>query len=540
MESAVLLIYPSYEVFTILIADFVAVVKKKRENVDSACFASRNNVLISHTGFTHYILGEGNSSVRMGKANMNQHLLFHKLPTQLFSPLAAPGAAFYSEALLVLFVETQRHQEPLSRELALGLVIDVLVEQNAFEMTADLGEEIFSDEEDAIRRRAGAVLRYLTHCRWLHEVIQNDFTIVYTLPDYAFRLLAIFHEIAHDTRLPLQGLICAIHDLLQAALRDGNAHIRIPQAHRETMRLLNGLKELQHNIGVHIETVLRQLSPHDVLEHTFGSYLREVTRRTYHELRTTDHVSRFRPNINAALAIMYTHTYLSSVEKENASTTQTQSLSEQIQDIQAHFNTLDNLLNAIDARHRQFFDVAIRSVESKLTADSTTSGHLRTILTALLDTQKSGTGADQMGDSFQEQLVESLVNLHELSLVDDKSLMSPRRPREPFTSESEESNPLTDEEIEAAREVVLGQMLRSISREQVRAYAHKLLRDREERRADDFPLAGPDDLPMLIYLRAYGNGSLGYIVEELPDADKVQGNEIEFRNFLIRCAAETP
>ena len=67
------------------------------------------------------------------------------------------------------------------------LVIDVLVEQNAFDMTADLGEEIFSDEEDAIRRRAGAVLRYLTHCRWLHEVIQNDFTIVYTLPDYAFR-----------------------------------------------------------------------------------------------------------------------------------------------------------------------------------------------------------------------------------------------------------------------------------------------------------------------------------------------------------------
>lgn len=45
MESTVLLIYPSYEVFAILIADFVAVVKKKRENVDSACFASRNNVL---------------------------------------------------------------------------------------------------------------------------------------------------------------------------------------------------------------------------------------------------------------------------------------------------------------------------------------------------------------------------------------------------------------------------------------------------------------------------------------------------------------
>lgn len=471
---------------------------------------------------------------------MSQHALFQRLPSLLFSPLAAPGAAFYSEVLLVLFIETQRHQEPLSRELVLGLVMDVLEEQNAYDVTASLGEEISSEEEDVSRRRAGAVLRYLARCRWLHEEIQKDFTIVYTLPDYAFRLLAILHEIAHDTKPPLQGLICTIHDLLQAALREGNAHIRIPQAHRETMRLLNGLKELQHNIGVHIETVLRQVSPHDVLEQTFGSYLREATRRTYHELRTTDHVSRFRPNIHAALAMLDTHDYLSSIGQEDTSSTQTRSFSDQIQDIQNYFDTLDNLLNVIDARHRQFFDVAIRSIENKLTADSTTSGHLQTILACLLENQKkSEVCTDDVTVSSQERLIDSLVHLYELSFIDDKSLMSPRHPREPFVSEPEEITQLTDEEIEAAREAVLAQMLRSISREQVRTYAQKLLRDCDERRADDFPLTGPDDLSMLIYLRAYGNGSLGYIVEELPDPDKVRGNEIEFRDFLIRRVVDT-
>ncbi len=45
---------------------------------------------------------------------MKRYDLFVKVPSSLFSPLAAQGAALYSEALLVLFEETQRHQEPLS------------------------------------------------------------------------------------------------------------------------------------------------------------------------------------------------------------------------------------------------------------------------------------------------------------------------------------------------------------------------------------------------------------------------------------------
>ena len=301
---------------------------------------------------------------------MNHQLLFRRLPLQLFFPLAAPGAAFYSEVLLLVFIETQRHQEPLSRGIVMSLIMDVLEEQDAFEVTAELGDEVISSDEDIYQRRASAVLRYLLRCQWLHEEIQKDFTIVYTLPDYAFRILAILHEIAHDTRPPLQGLICAIHDLLQNALSGGNEGIRIPQAHRETMRLLNGLKELQHNIGTHIEEILHQVNPRDVLEQTFGTYLRDVTRRTYHELRTTDHVSRFRPGITMALAYLGTDEHLTKIEqsaKATSTNVDVQELLEQIQAIQTHFDTLDTLLYTIDTRHRQFFDIAIRSIENKFT-----------------------------------------------------------------------------------------------------------------------------------------------------------------------------
>jgi hypothetical protein len=52
-------------------------------------------------------------------------------------------------------------------------------------------------------------------------------------------------------------MIYGIHDLLQMALKDGDEHIRIPQAHRQMQRLMNGLKELQHNIGAHIDNLDR-------------------------------------------------------------------------------------------------------------------------------------------------------------------------------------------------------------------------------------------------------------------------------------------
>ena len=82
------------------------------------------------------------------------------------------------------------------------------------------------------------------------------------MPDYAFRLLNVFNEIASDEPLALQGLIFSIYSLLQTSVREGNAHVSLPEAHRQTANLMSGLKELQHNIGVHIEQVLRQVPSH--------------------------------------------------------------------------------------------------------------------------------------------------------------------------------------------------------------------------------------------------------------------------------------
>lgn len=460
--------------------------------------------------------------------------LFAIIPVALFRPLSSAGAPIYAAVLLVIFAETRRHQQPLSRDLAVSLVHEVLAEaQGAIEATGDAEDEpLATPDADPLVARASAVLRYLARCGWLRSETQSDFSQVYTLPDYAFRLLSVFHDIASDEPLPLQGLIFSIYSLLQTSVREGNAHISLPEAYRQTASLMSGLKELQHNIGVHIEQVLRQLQARDVLEQVFTLYRGEIVDKAYHQLRTTDHVSRFRPGVLEALVqlsgepqvlhmaqSLRTSGFAPSVEAAVLR------LLTQIREIRDQFEQLDRLLQAIDDRHSQFVDSAVRTVELQLTASSTTSGQLHTILAQIL-----GAGAESLDAEGT-----GLIDLFALELIDAESLAAPGRTASPFVPAAPDVVPPTSAAIAAAQARTLAQLNRSVSRERVRRYAAQLLADHPEVQIGTLPLGGPENLPLLIYLRQYGDGALGYTVAEL-DGTWIERDGVGFRDFVIRKA----
>lgn len=461
--------------------------------------------------------------------------LFQVVPTDLFNPLAAPGAAVYVEALLRLFAETKRHQQPLSRDLAMNLVAELLLDPDALKITADADDETANDEADVIQSRAAAILRYLSRCGWLRVETQSDFTQAYILPDYSFRLLETLNQIAANEPPPLQGLICAIHDLLQAAVKDGSAHIRLPEAHRQTSYLLNALKELQHNIGRHIEQALRQLQARDVLEQFFTTYRREIVDKAYHQLRTTDHVSRFRPGVIDALKLLGREDQIEEIAERLRASGEAGSIEaaanralDQLRDIRENFEALDRLLQAIDLRHGQFVDSAVRTVELQLTASSTTSGQLHAVLTHLINTEK-GAANRPLPDAY-----DPLVNLFELTLPGQESLAPPTRAAVPFVPEESAATSLSPDELEEARERTMQQLNRAIGHERVRRYAFELLRDREEMRGNEIHFDGPEDLALLIYLRYYGDGSLGYEVEETVEEDWIERDGVGFRDFVLK------
>ena len=326
--------------------------------------------------------------------------LFSSIPHTLFNPLASPGALVYADVLLTLFSAAQRNHLPLSRELAQAIVCECLVQPEAISLTEDAESEAAEaapeNDDDPASSRASAILRYLSRSGWLRSEMQSDFSLTYIFPDYAFRILRIFQEIADDEPPPLRGLICAIHDLLQASLREGNADVRLPEAHRQTMHLINGLKELQNNIGLHIEKVLQQHRTSDVLEQVFSTYRSEVVDRVYHQLRTTDHVSRYRPGVIAAVnelerteQIGHAARRLFERGEEPGIEDASAKLLERIREIRTQFEALDRILQAIDTRHSQFVDSAVRNIELQLAASTTTSGQLHSVLGYLLSENQS-------------------------------------------------------------------------------------------------------------------------------------------------------
>lgn len=68
--------------------------------------------------------------------------LFKVIPPNLLRPLASPGAPVYARALFVLLAETRRHQQPLSRDLALSLVSEILYDPEALTVASEIEDEV--------------------------------------------------------------------------------------------------------------------------------------------------------------------------------------------------------------------------------------------------------------------------------------------------------------------------------------------------------------------------------------------------------------
>lgn len=461
--------------------------------------------------------------------------LFYTLPAALFRPLASPGAEIYARILLALFAESSQRHYPLSRELALDVTIACLPDAQALTLTDDARdpESVASDlpGSDAVTLQAGAILRYLERCGWLQGETQSDFTQTFIFPSYAFRLLRVLSELAADEPLQLAGLISSVHDLLNAAVSAGDLAVRGPQAARQTEQLVLGLQELHHNIGRHINHILEALSTHEVLETLFSTYRSEIVDRAYHALRTTAHVARYRQGILAAADQLIGSKALDDAarqlrERGEADTPEQAShrLQAQLATIRNYFESLDDRLRSIDQRHSQFVNAAVRAVELRLAAQTTTSGQLDLILRGLL----SERGQKAL------PLVEPLVQAYRLELPDNGSLAAPMRAGQPFEPEPEEAPRLADAERAAALDETLRQLNRAVSRTKIQRLAREWL----HRRASEMPLAGPDELPVLIYLRAYGDGSLGYRAEELETW--VTRGEIAFRDFRLLPVETVP
>jgi hypothetical protein len=414
-------------------------------------------------------------------------------------------------------------------------VIDDVLPMNgeSESLLSEVDDLAADDGEDGPDGRAAAILRYFVRCGWVRQETQADFSVSLILPEPAFRLAVLLHDLQQGSagRTPLAGLICSIHDLLLAALEDGNAHLRLPTAWRQSQDLLVGLRELQHNIGIHLERVVQEARTADVLDHLFGDYRRQVVDPAYHQLRTTDHIARFRLRMLTALdrlaqddVLLQAASRLRSTGMADSVESAMTELSQQVDDVRAIMEGLDRTLRTIDDRHRLFVESAVRRIEMHLHATSTVSGRLNALIESWL------TAADPTADD----LVAEAAALFEMALPDAQSLAPPTRAPQPFVPEPVSVTVLDERQRQEALAKTQQQLRKAIGRRRIQEFVESVLGERTAMRASEIPDLEPELLPLLIYTRRYGDGSLGYEVEELAERPWIMRDEVGFHDFVIR------
>ncbi len=147
---------------------------------------------------------------------------------------------------------------------------------------------------------------------------------------------------------------------------------------------------------------------------------------------------------------------------------------------------------------------------------------------------ETGPSAAPLPDAY-----DPLTALFELELLAPELLTAPSRAAQPFVPEVAPAQVLTPAAIADAQTRTLQQMQRAISRERVRRFALELLGARDSIQGAELAVAGPDELALLIYLRTYGDGSLGYTVTEVADGPWIERAGIGFRDFVLRRGGGT-
>ena len=482
---------------------------------------------------------------------------FDILPAQLFNLLGSQAGELqphYVAILLRIYGMAEFNRFGLTREMVLAEIVDYLNSEGAagVDALARAAQEETPDEDgdgatpapsgDA-QEHASWILRRLVASGWLEREQQADYTELIILPDYAFTLLEAFRTIQEQKPREYTGQLYAAHQLLTHQGEGFSPALALTQAYENVRQVVRGLNELNQNIRRYTERVTRPCPPHaggsggvaELLRLQYDDYAQALG-PTYHALKTSDHVSRYRRDIVAHLQEwQLDSTWLDGAAAE-LSTQGRLSPAQAAGEIN-HFmrfivnqlESLDPLLGEIDRRHAQYLRTSLRQIRYQLVgADGGFKDRLALLARGLADLQTAGEGfqPDEM-PAFQAAPVRE---------PDANSLYTPPRYRAPFAPQPVIAAVLDPSDVLALRAVTLQEMGLAITPARIQRFVGQFFNGHRILHVQDLPpdaFEGEEGLSWLIYTIAYGNHpEVNYGLEPLP-GEPVTLGLVQVRPFQL-------
>lgn len=459
--------------------------------------------------------------------------LFDIIPDKFFSILSSSKKEIYSDCLFILYSDLKSNTSfGVDREIVVQTLTDY------FEGLGD--KNIFDDEDESVkssREEANFIIRKFSECGWIDLETTTNYRQILNFTDYSIAILETMEKLIKNEKLEYQGYVYTIYSILYNS-QNSQYNVMLEQAYDNTGRLMNGLKSLNSNIKKYIEKITQQKSPEEIMKLHFEGYAQDITDKGYHRLKTSDNVSRFRPQIIERLEdIKKDREYIKAACNQSVEMEKHASFEEayedilgKINDIIYAFENMDAIINEIDRKNSQYIRVSLARVKYLLNTSRDLGGQITDILKYVVSVIGDN-GLDIKEDSIDE--IESLFSFFPQSYVDEKSLYTVSEAKPEFKPQGidMEGSLSSREREEKIREIKERNRLR-MSRENIDRFVLELLKGRKAMNASSIPLEDVKDYLRIIYILVYSKSRLvHYRIRRLNQ--KVSINGYSFGDFEI-------
>ncbi|TKI56793.1 hypothetical protein E8L90_15670 [Brevibacillus antibioticus] len=460
--------------------------------------------------------------------------LFDQIPQRLFSVLASPGKIVFSETLFIIY-RLFRRIRFIPREVVVQEIIDYLSKNlSVDELVTDLGEDVHGDD----RLTAQALLRRLREDEWIDFETLPDYQEYITLRPYAEQILEVLESIRLKERTQYAGYIYSTHAALNAEDSYEQGLIALNEAYNRTSKLMRGLTSLLHNIRHYTEKLISTRTTKEILEGHFDSYKEEILDQEYHQLRTSDHVSKYRPQIletierwaNDTSWINDITTDLSlsqEVSKEEAF----DFVMERLEFIRSSYFEMDTLLNDIDRRNAQYAKASLERVRYRLNSSEDAVSKLKSTLNSISEKIVAG----ELNATIEDSIFQTNFKLYPVQTLETSSIYKPREYRKLHESAEIFNDEPNIEDLENAQKRAQQRFSKMMTYKKVEAWIANNMGDINEARASNLRITTTDDLVHLVHLAAWGKSKyLGVIVDYIDEDFITPTGEFMFKNISIK------
>lgn len=443
---------------------------------------------------------------------------FDILPLNLFNLFITQGYVtlqrHYMAILLRLYALAEFNRFGLTRENVIAEIMDYLRDAHAEEeIKVEMANQT-TGEPDSVSTAnpkpeqdyASFLIRRLEETGWIEREQHTDYSETITLPDYAFTLLEAFRKIQEQKPHDFPGQLYAAHQLITAAdtNKDFSPALAVTQAYENVRQMVRGLSELNQNIRRYVERATREKNIADILRLQFEDYSQTLG-ASYHALKTSDHVSRYRRDITRRLQTWQLDSdWLAQAAEELSVQSRMNpaqaegTLAGYVHFIIHQLEGLDPLIEDIDKRHAQYLRTSLRQIRYQL---GNADGSFKDKLVAL---------ARQLS-MLKEEDVEYLpddapaLRQHPVDLPDLHSYYTPPQRRAPFVPDTVIVPILHPDDLVSLRALTMQDVTQAFSPEKVNRKVLGFFNGHKKMCITELPREVSADLHWLTTIVAYAH-----------------------------------